>query len=247
MTDAPFPVPAEQTRSATFTLTRAAKTDDDDGLTFEGYAAVFDSPTIIESWEGNYEETIARGAFRKTLAERTPVLMFDHGTHPVVGDLPIGAISTIREDAHGLYVKARLAGNWLVEPVRDAIASGAIDGMSFRFQTLRDEWAVDPDGTDLPRRELREVRLFEVGPVVFPAYTATSASVRSAMSAIVADQDLRTALAAALDTGTSGDAAPDGHLATDAATDGPPPPGTGRTRQERQTRRRQVYATIPKE
>jgi hypothetical protein len=37
-------------------------------------------------------------------------------------------------------VVARLHDNWLVQPVRDAIKSKAIPGMSFRFSVVKDEW-----------------------------------------------------------------------------------------------------------
>jgi len=145
-----------------------------DGLTFEGYAAVFDSPTQINDWDGEYEEVIARGAFKKTLQDRSPVLQFDHGQHPVLGSMPIGSISSLREDPHGLLVQARLLDNWMTEPLRQAISSGAIDGMSFRFQVVKDEWSPDRS-----MRTVREVKLFELGPVVFPAYADTTASLRS--------------------------------------------------------------------
>jgi hypothetical protein len=108
-----------------------------DGLTLEGYAAVFNSPTLINDWDGEYEETIAPGAFKRTINARTPVLQFDHGQHPVLGSIPIGAIESLSEDTRGLFVRARLFENWMTEPVRQAIDAGAIDGMSFRFQVGR--------------------------------------------------------------------------------------------------------------
>jgi HK97 family phage prohead protease len=145
-----------------------------DGLTFEGYAAVFDSPTQINDWDGEYEEVIARGAFKRTLEQRTPVLQFDHGQHPVLGSMPIGSITSLREDPHGLLVQARLLDNWMTEPLRQAISSGAIDGMSFRFQVIQDNWS-----SDRSMRTVKEVKLFELGPVVFPAYSDTTASLRS--------------------------------------------------------------------
>ena len=135
------------TRSVPFRLERA--TEDGDGLTLEGYGAVFDTPTRIDSWEGAFDEVIARGAFAKTLQERTPVIQFDHGHHPLVGSIPIGSPEILREDAQGLYVKARLHDNWLIQPVRDAIASGSIDGMSFRFSVVKE--TVDESG-DFPLR-----------------------------------------------------------------------------------------------
>lgn len=162
-------------RSAPFDLVRADA--DGDGLTLEGYAAVFNTPTRIDSWEGQFDEVIAPGAFRKTLRERTPVLMFNHGGHPLIGDMPIGVITRAREDSQGLHIVARLSDNWLIEPVRDAIRDGGVSGMSFRFGVIREEWEDRPKG--VPLRTLREVRMPELGPVVFPAYPTTSVGVRA--------------------------------------------------------------------
>lgn len=169
-----------------------------DGRTLEGYAAVFDAPTRIDSWEGTFDEVIARGAFKRTLNARKPVLQFDHGHDARTGSVPIGAIEDIREDEHGLFVCARLFDNDVVEPIRQAIEGGAIDGMSFRFRVIRDEWrdatgktVKDSDLADLlwapgdrgpVQRLIREVELFEAGPVVFPAYQATTVGVRSMLA-----------------------------------------------------------------
>lgn len=162
-------------RAVSFEI-RAAETGGD-GLTLSGYAAVFDNATRIDNWEGTFDEKIARGAFKRSINARTPVLQFEHGRHPLLGSMPLGQITKLREDDHGLYVEARLADNWLIQPVRDAIASGAIDGMSFRFQVVRESWN---DQTDVPMRTLEEVKLLELGPVVFPAYESTTVGVRSA-------------------------------------------------------------------
>jgi hypothetical protein len=89
----------------------------------------------------------------------------------------------------------------LVQPVRDAIESGSVDGMSFRFSVVREEWhdAAGKKITDeaeltgmlrrtwvenvadeeLPVRTLKELRVPELGPVVWPAYADTSVGVRS--------------------------------------------------------------------
>lgn len=159
---------------------------DEDGLTLDGYGAVFDSWTEIADSQGLYRERIAPGAFRRTLGQRMPVLQFDHGQHPLIGSIPLGRITSISEDAHGLRVRAKLSDNWLVEPVRDAIRDGAVTGMSFRFRVMDDEWTRGADGMD--ERTIREVALLEVGPVVFPAYPETSVSVRSIVAALVDDE-----------------------------------------------------------
>ena len=156
---------------------RAVGTDGD-GLTLEGYAAVFDEWTEIDSYEGSFRERIRRGAFKKTISERMPVLQFDHGTHPLIGSIPLGVVTSLKEDARGLKVTARLADNWLVEPVRDAIRQGAITGMSFKFRVIQDDWS-KPRGANVAERTIKEVALYELGPVVFPAYEATTVGVRS--------------------------------------------------------------------
>ena len=175
------------TRAVTFQTDLELRAADggDDGFTLEGYAAVFDSPTRINSWEGNFDERIASGAFAKTLKERKPVIQFDHGHDIATGSVPIAAIEDIREDKRGLYIRARMFDNPRVEPIRQAIAGGAIDGMSFRFRVVKEEW--DESGaTDL--RTIKELELFELGPVVFPAYASTSVGVRSLLADLDASQ-----------------------------------------------------------
>lgn len=193
------------TRAVTFS-TRAA---DDDGFTLEGYAAVFDTPTRIDSWEGRFDELIIRGAFLKTLKERSPVMQWDHGHDAATGSVPIAAIQSIREDDHGLFVSARMFDNARVEPIRQAIAGGAIDGMSFRFRVVKEEW---DESDDVPLRSIKELDLFELGPVAFPAYTSTSVGVRSLLADLPAPEQARLlhdlGVTEAALRGTSDDATP---------------------------------------
>ncbi len=148
----------------------------DNRMRLVGYAARFGEATTINSWEGRFSETIERGAFAKTIREKTPVVQFDHGRDPAIGALPIASVEELREDDKGLWVEAELHDNDHVRPVRDAIASGALSGMSFQFRVLRDSW--DESG-DMPSRTVNEVELFELGPVVFPAYPTTEVGLRS--------------------------------------------------------------------
>lgn len=157
---------------------RADPAEDGDGLEMSGYAAVFGEPTLIEDYEGRYMESIAPGAFRKTLRERGDrvVLMLEHGRNPLLGTLPLGKIVELREDDHGLFVKARLHDNWLTQPVRDAIASGALKDMSFRFRPIQQR--VDKSG-DVPSVVRTEVSLIELGPVSVGAYSGTEVALRA--------------------------------------------------------------------
>jgi HK97 family phage prohead protease len=159
-----------------------------DGRTMEGYAAVFNSVSRIADWGGDFDEVIRPGAFARSLQARKPVLQFDHGRDARVGSVPIGAIDDIHEDSQGLYVRARLFDNDTVEPVRQAIEGGAINGMSFRFGVPKggDKWTNPEkrsDGvSDAELREIFDTDTRECGPVVFPAYDATTVTVRSLLS-----------------------------------------------------------------
>lgn len=200
------PAARDLERSAPFQFQRADDDTAGDGRTLSGYAAVFGQDTEIDSWEGMFTETIRKGAFRKTIRESTPVMQFDHGRHPLIGSLPIGSISDLREDDQGLFIEGRITDNWLMQPVRDAIAEQTVNGMSFRFEVVREEWRdqagklVKPEevldllwmpGDRGPlRRELIELKCRELGPVVFPAYAGTAVSVRSrGMAAELARSD----------------------------------------------------------
>jgi HK97 family phage prohead protease len=159
---------------------------DGDGLTFRGYAAVFDSP----SEPLPFVETIRSKAFSKSLREKRAIKMFhNHNSDIVLGSTRAKTL-TLTEDERGLLAEATLPDNYWGHYVRDAVKRGDIDSMSFGFQTVKDRWS--DDGSE---RELIEARLFEVSDVSgWPAYPATSASVRELAETIDAEPD---ALAAA--------------------------------------------------
>ncbi len=205
-------IPRFLERDVAFQQIRAADDDSGDGRTFEGYAAVFDSITRINSWEGTFDEKIAKGAFKKSIRERTPVLQFDHGKSTTIGSMPIGAIKKLTEDARGLHVSARMHAAPLFEALRENIAAGSINGMSFRFEVVKEDWhykgkrLTNPD--EIMRllyryrlteeeiaeeeylvRTLKELKVPELGPVVFPAYPDTSASLRSTDMARAMSED----------------------------------------------------------
>lgn len=153
-----------------------------DGLSFRGYAAVFDS------WSedlGGFREKIRPGAFKKSLREKRAIKMFlNHNSDIVLGSTRAGTL-TLVEDDKGLLGEAKLPDNEWGRPLRDAVMRGDVDSMSFGFQAVKDSWS--EDGAE---RELIEARLYEVSPVTgWPAYTATSATVRVLAEGIGEDPD----------------------------------------------------------
>lgn len=151
-----------------------------DGLTLEGLAAVFNSETVIDSWwEGRFRESIRKGAFARTIREDRQIIQFDHGmnfTEP--GEKPIGQIEKLEETSEGLFIRARLRSTWDVQPVRDAIADGSVSGMSIAFRVLGEQITEGKDD-ELDLREITDIKLFEAGPVTWPAYTDTTVEVKN--------------------------------------------------------------------
>jgi len=145
-----------------------------DGMTFSGYAAVFNSP----SEPLPFIERIAPGAFSKTLRDRKrDVRLFvNHDSNLVLASRNSGTLR-LSEDERGLRVEADLPDTSAGRDIRELLRTGVVDKMSFGFQVDRrgDSW--NADGTE---RTLTSVRLFEVSVVTgFPAYEATMATVRS--------------------------------------------------------------------
>jgi uncharacterized protein len=143
--------------------------EDGDGMTFTGYAAVFNSA----SEPLPFIERIAPGAFRRSLRDRSDIkLLWNHETGSVLGSTRAGTLK-LYEDERGLKVEARLANTSVGRDAAELIRRGDVDSMSFGFTVPRggDEW--NEDGSE---RTLKSVRLFEVSVVAFPAFPATAGS-----------------------------------------------------------------------
>lgn len=160
--------------------------DEQDGRTMVGYPIVFNRWTEINGWEGQFLERVHPGAVSKTLRENRDQVkvLFNHGMDPSIGEKPLGRATVMEADDTGVYVEVPLARTSYNEDIAELLRSGVLDGMSFRFSVVKEDWNdtpersnLNPDG--LPERTIRELRLYELGPVTFPAYSATSVGVRS--------------------------------------------------------------------
>ncbi len=148
-----------------------------DTVTIAGYAAVFnkDSEPL-----GGFIEQVAPSAFNKTLKEADIRGLFNHDSNYVLGRNKAKTMK-LGTDATGLHyeIDANLDDPDHVRVIQK-IERGDITGSSFGFRTVKDKWDdVDPDDGELPKRTLIEVKLFDVGPVTFPAYPDTEAQLSS--------------------------------------------------------------------
>lgn len=140
---------------------------------FTGYAAVFNS----DSEPLPFIERIMPGAFDKTLRSRNNVKMYlNHDSTLVLASTRAKTLK-LSTDQKGLYTETELPDTSYARDLAVMMERGDVDSMSFGFSVPRngDRWSEDG-----ATRELREVRLHEVSVVTgFPAYRATSASIRS--------------------------------------------------------------------
>lgn len=166
-----------------------------DSSVMAGVFSRFDSWYEIDSWlEGHFIERTVKGAFKKTIKENRSgiVVSFDHGYDLQLGDKPLGPIEVLEERDDGPYYEVPLLDtDYNRGFILPALAGRTIDGRdmgstlgaSFRFRVLRDEWVMEPAKADhnpdgLPERTIREVRLYEFGPVVYPANPDATAGLR---------------------------------------------------------------------
>lgn len=155
--------------------------EEDDRLIFKGHAAVFDR---LSEDLGGFKERIQRGAFRKVLDANPDVrFLINHDSMSAAG-LPLARTKNstleLREDPKGLRVYAELAPTTLAQDLRILVKRADIDQMSFGFSMReggKDVWS-EEDG-ELVRTIVSFGALFDVSPVVFPAYPQTDAAMRS--------------------------------------------------------------------
>ena len=141
--------------------------EDGDGMTFEGYAAVFNTP----SEPLPFIERIAPGAFKRSIDARNDIkLLWNHDTGTVLGSTRAGTMR-LNEDERGLRVSATFPNTSAGRDAAELLRRGDVDSMSFGFSVPSggDEWS--NDGAE---RTLKSVRLHEVSIVAFPAYSSTA-------------------------------------------------------------------------
>jgi HK97 family phage prohead protease len=93
----------------------------------------------------------------------------------VLGRTTAGTLR-LREDERGLAVEIDPPDTQVARDLMISIDRGDIDGMSFRFTAVRQEW---DDSAEPPLRTIYEMELDEVSVVTFPQYDDTTVGLRS--------------------------------------------------------------------
>jgi HK97 family phage prohead protease len=146
----------------TFTVRDVEARQAEDGtMRLSGYAAVFNDSSVPLP----FKESIAPGAFRKTLMETPDVrLLINHEGLPLARTK--NGTLTLTEDDRGLYMDAEIADTSEGRDLYKLVERGDVDQMSFAFRVIRQKWS-----DDRSRRVLTEVSLADgdVSVVTYPA------------------------------------------------------------------------------
>src|SRR5260370_2421470 len=83
-------------------------------------------------------------------------------------------------DKRGLRYEIDLPDTMAGRDVATSIEREDLTGSSFSFRVIQQKFSMgDVDGDDDDVRELHDVDVYDLGPVTFPAYEATSAGLRA--------------------------------------------------------------------
>ena len=140
-------------------------------MTIEGYAIVFDEPTDL-----GYIEIIERGAL-DNCDMRDVCLKYNHEDgYPIMARTRNGSLQ-LEVDDRGLKVYAELINSQSNRDIYQSIQAGLLDKMSFAFVVSDANWDTI-DGQDVRRIKGIE-KLFDVSVVDVPAYEQTEVYARS--------------------------------------------------------------------
>lgn len=148
------------------------RADEEEG-SITGHAAVFDKLSV-PLW--GFREKIEKGAFANTIKEEDVRALWNHDSNYVLGRNRSGTL-TLKEDDQGLLVSIEPPDAQWARDFMASIKRGDVDQMSFGFDVVTDEW--DRSDKDNIIRTLKEVKLWDVSPVAFPAYPQTDVQARS--------------------------------------------------------------------
>ena len=147
--------------------------DDENIIRVSGYAAVFGEETNIA---GMFTETIERGAFTSALERQDDVVfLINHDGLPLARTR--SGTLRLSQDERGLYMETELDGSDPdVRSIVPKMKRGDLDKMSFAFMPERQQW---DDSGDIPKRTIKDLRLFDVAIVTTPAYEGTEIGLRA--------------------------------------------------------------------
>ncbi|MFC8055343.1 HK97 family phage prohead protease [Bacillus cereus] len=144
--------------------------------TITGYAVKWEMKSVTMGYWRRFKEQFKRGAFTDSLTQDDQLALWSHDYSQVLGRTKNGTLRLF-EDEIGLRFELDLADTTLGDDTYKTIKRGDVDGVSFGFQMVKEEW--DESDPDNIVRSVTKAKLVEISPVAFPAYPDSQVSARS--------------------------------------------------------------------
>lgn len=149
--------------------------DSKNKMIIEGYAAVFDTETLIGSEEWGFYESLDKRAFEGANMKDVPLKYNHNDAFPILARTRNKSL-TLKVDDKGLFIHAELLDTTQNRDMYKSIKAGLIDKMSFAFTVKAEEFQKGK----IPHRKITQIdRLYDVSVVDTPAYEQTSIYARS--------------------------------------------------------------------
>ncbi len=132
-------------------------------MTLEGYAVIFDSPATHY-----YTEIIDKNAFNGCDMKDVS-LKYNHEDNVLIMARTRNSSLQLIVDDKGLKIRAKLIDTQSNKDIYKMVQAGLLDKMSFAFSVAKQEWDYDTD----TRRILSIDKLFDVSVVDVPFYDTT--------------------------------------------------------------------------
>ena len=156
-----------------------AETEGGQGKTLSGLAIPYNSPSVlIDEDDAQFVEVILPGAFDETINDSAAEIMmlYSHDWEAPLARRSAGRLD-IRSEQDGVYFTATPPDTTRTQDLVKDISAGNMQGVSFGFVATEDRWSKTPEG--VPLREVVRGILYEISPVVNPAYPDTAIASRS--------------------------------------------------------------------
>ncbi|APF25357.1 phage prohead protease, HK97 family [Clostridium sporogenes] len=157
-------------------LNLETRSEGDSGNKIVGYAAVYDEFTkLTDRWGDSFYEKISRDAAKESLEDGHEVFALkNHNWDMVLGRTDANLI--LKNDEKGIYFELTPNNSTLANDLKEDVRSGIIKQCSIGFRIVDQEWE-EKDGEYF--RVIKQIELFEITLTPIPAYTNTTAEVRS--------------------------------------------------------------------
>lgn len=162
----------------TLTTDLTTRSSDDNGMTVEGYAMLYDQPSVPMP----FVEYIDRGALDNVDLSKV-LLLYGHDLNSVLARSDAENLQ-LRADDKGLWFRATLPDTTLGRDTYTNVANGNLKGCSVGFKIGDDKWLQGTDGKVI--HHIRSFdQLIEISITPIPAYTETSVDVQRSLEAFM--------------------------------------------------------------